>query len=143
AKGILTGAPAADQAPTVPSVYGDAPLDERARAWLDINCAHCHKADGGASNSGLFLGWLEKDPRGGGVHKGPAAAGKASGDDFFVIEPGAPDQSILVHRIEATEPGIRMPELGRTVVDERGVKLIRDWIASMPPVKGDAKTDSR
>lgn len=133
ARGILTGAPAADQAPTVPAVFGDAALDERARAWLDINCAHCHKADGGASNSGLYLGWRETDPRGWGVHKRPTAAGRASGENFYVIEPGAPDKSILVHRIESTEPGVLMPELGRTVVDERGLQLIRDWIAAMPP----------
>jgi hypothetical protein len=27
-----------------------------------------------------------------------------------------------------------MPELGRTIVDPKGVELIRAWIASMPPV---------
>jgi hypothetical protein len=28
-----------------------------------------------------------------------------------------------------------MPELGRTVNDERGIALIRDWIASLPPAQ--------
>ncbi len=129
-RGILAGAPEAP--PTVPAVYGDAPLEQRARAWLDINCAHCHKADGGASNSGLFLGWDETDPTGWGVHKRPTAAGRGSGDNLFVIEPGHPEQSILVYRLESTEPGVAMPELGRTVVDRDSAKLIRDWIAAMP-----------
>lgn len=129
-RGLLTGAPA--DAPAAPAVYGDAPLEDRARAWLDINCAHCHKAAGGASNSGLFLAWNETDPTGWGVHKRPTAAGRGSGDDLFVIEPGHPDQSILVHRIESTEPGVLMPELGRTVVDEKAVALIRQWISQMP-----------
>lgn len=130
ARGILANAPA--DAPAAPAAFGDAPLEDRARAWLDINCAHCHKADGGASNSGLFLAWDETDPTGWGVHKRPTAAGRGSGDNLFVIEPGAPEQSILVHRLESTEPGVLMPELGRTVLDAKGLELIRDWIASMP-----------
>ncbi len=132
-RGILTGAPA--DAPAAPAVYGDAPLGDRARAWLDINCAHCHKAGGGASNSGLFLAWNETDPTGWGVHKRPTAAGRGAGQHLFVIEPGHPESSIVVHRIESTEPGVLMPELGRTVVDEKGVALIREWIAAMPPVQ--------
>jgi uncharacterized repeat protein (TIGR03806 family) len=130
-RGLLIGAPA--DAPAAPAVYGDAPLGDRARAWLDINCAHCHKAGGGASNSGLFLAWNEIEPTGWGVRKRPTAAGHAAGDNFFVIEPGHPDQSILVYRIASTEPGVLMPELGRTVVDEKGLALIREWIAAMPP----------
>ncbi len=129
-RGILAGAPATP--PAVPYAYSDAPLGDRARAWLDINCAHCHTAKGSASNSGLFLDWHEADPEGWGIHKRPTAAGHAAGDNFFVIEPGHPDQSILVYRIESTKPGELMPELGRTVVDEKGLALIRDWVASMP-----------
>lgn len=132
ARGILLDAPAPDKASSVPAAFGDAPLDQRARAWLDINCAHCHKADGGASNSGLYLGWTETDPQGWGVRKRPVAAGRGAGENYFVIEPGHPDQSILVHRMESTEPGVLMPELGRTVRDERAIKLVSDWIAAMP-----------
>jgi uncharacterized repeat protein (TIGR03806 family) len=131
-RGILAGAPA--DPPTVTAAFGEGALEDRARAWLDINCAHCHKADGGASNSGLFLGWNETNPTGWGVRKRPTAAGRGSGDNLFVIEPGHPELSILVHRTESTEPGVLMPELGRTVVDRQGLKLIRDWIASMPPL---------
>jgi uncharacterized repeat protein (TIGR03806 family) len=132
AKGILTGAPAPDAAPHVPPAFdASADIGLRARAYLDINCAHCHKADGGASNSGLFLGWNETSPRGWGVHKRPTAAGKATGNNFYVIEPGHPDQSIMVSRMEATEPGMRMPELSRSTVDEKGVALIREWISGL------------
>jgi hypothetical protein len=37
-----------------------------------------------------------------------------------------------VYRIESTEPEIRMPELGRNLVDAEGVALIREWIAQLP-----------
>jgi uncharacterized repeat protein (TIGR03806 family) len=129
-RGILSGAPAAPAA--VPAVFGDGPLDTRARAWLDINCAHCHRTGGSASNSGLLLDWNETDPRGWGVMKRPIAAGNGAGEHLFVIVPGKPDESILTYRIETTEPGILMPELGRTVVDHRGLDLIRKWIGEMP-----------
>ncbi len=104
-RGLLIGAPA--DAPAAPAVYGDAPLGERARAWLDINCAHCHKAGGGASNSGLFLAWNETDPAGWGVRKRPTAAGHAVG----TILPSSSSLAIPSSRSSSTaspstEPGV-------------------------------------
>jgi hypothetical protein len=61
-----------------------APLDARARAWLDVNCAHCHRREGPASNSGLFLTWGEQDPVALGIAKRPVAAGRGSGDRTHV-----------------------------------------------------------
>lgn len=131
ARGILSGVPKDPE--IVPAIADlSAPLEGRARAYLDINCAHCHKATGSASNSGLFLDWHETDPTGWGVHKRPTAAGRGAGDNMFVIEPGEPAESILVHRMESTEAGVMMPELARTVLDEPGIALIREWIASLP-----------
>ncbi|MEZ5937725.1 MAG: SO2930 family diheme c-type cytochrome [Hyphomonadaceae bacterium] len=140
ARGLLTGAPA-DPAdiPSVPDYLdASAPLEPRARAWLDINCAHCHSSGGGASNSGLFLRYTETNPTGWGVRKRPVAAGRGAGDNSFVIEPGHPEQSILVYRLESTEPGVVMPELGRTTVQPESLDLIRRWIASMPADHGGA-----
>lgn len=108
-----------------------APLDARARAWLDINCAHCHKADGSASNSGLWLSATEESGARIGVGKHPVAAGRGSGGLAQVIVPGDPDASILVHRMASTEPGVAMPELGRSVSDPESLALIREWIAAM------------
>ena len=108
-----------------------APLAERARAYLDINCAHCHKADGSASNSGLWLDWTEQSPVKLGIGKHPTAAGRGSGEYIYVIAAGAPDESILVHRMASSEPGVAMPELGRTRVDSAGVDAVRAWIEDM------------
>jgi hypothetical protein len=63
--------------------------------------------------------------------KRPVAAGKGSGDRQFDILPGDPDGSILPYRVESTEPGVMMPELGRHIADPEAVALLRDWIASM------------
>ncbi|MCE7054942.1 hypothetical protein LZF95_09680 [Algoriphagus sp. AGSA1] len=107
------------------------PLDERAMAYLDINCSHCHSAAGPASTSGLFLTYDESDPRKLGVSKIPVAAGNGAGTYDFDIVPGNADKSIIPHRMNSTEVGIAMPELGRTTVHTEGVQLIKDWINGM------------
>ena len=132
ALGLLAGAPPAADAPAIPDYLDTAqPLDARARAWLDVNCAHCHRAEGPASNSGLFLTWGEKEPVRYGVSKRPVAAGKGSGGRQFDIVPGDPDASILIYRVDSVEPGVMMPELGRHLPDPAAVALLREWIAAM------------
>lgn len=106
-------------------------LDERARAWLEINCAHCHNPGGHARNSGLDLMASQTRPFDYGVFKPPVAAGRGSGGLRYDIVPGEPDQSILVYRIASTHPDVMMPELGKRLVHEEGVTLIREWVASL------------
>ncbi len=106
-------------------------LNARARAWLEINCAHCHRPEGPAKTSGLHLLANVTDQIALGVGKAPIAAGKGSGGLLYGIVPGKPHQSILQYRIESTHPGIMMPELGRTIVHEEGVALVRQWITDM------------
>ena len=130
--GLLAGAPAPEAAPALPA-WDDAaaPLDARARGYLDVNCAHCHRREGPANTSGLFLTYGEDEPVAWGLNKRPVAAGRGSGGLAFDIAPGAPDRSILVYRMEALEPDIMMPELGRTIPHPEGIALIREWIAAM------------
>lgn len=109
-----------------------APVEDRARAYLEINCAHCHNPAGAASNSGLFLDWRQREPGALGILKRPVAAGRGSGDRDFAVQPGASDASILIYRMESTDPGIAMPELGRATVHREGVALVRAWIDGMP-----------
>ena len=106
-------------------------LNDRARAYLDVNCAHCHNSKGPANTSGLFLEYNEKDLKKLGVFKPPIAAGRGSGSLDFNIVPGKPDKSIFIFRMESTDPGILMPESGRKMVHKEGVALIRDWILSL------------
>ena len=109
-----------------------APLNDRATAYLETNCAHCHNAAGAASNSGLFFDWHQPDATARGIGKHPVAAGRGSGGRLFDIDPGKPDDSILLFRMTSTEPGIAMPELGRSLPHAEALAMLRDWIAGMP-----------
>jgi uncharacterized repeat protein (TIGR03806 family) len=130
--GLLTGAPAPAATPRTPRWDDPAePLADRARAYLDANCAHCHNLRAAASNSGLSLTLEETNPTAMGVGKHPVAAGRGSGDLAVGIDPGHPDASILAYRMASTEPGVMMPELGRSITHEEGLALVRAWIAGM------------
>lgn len=131
AAGLIDTAPA--EAPRVPNENdpADGALTARARAYLDVNCAHCHNPDGPAHTSGLDLRWNAAPAFAWGVNKRPVAAGRGSAGMEFAIAPGHPESSFLLYRIESTDPGVMMPELGRQRVDTRAIALMRDWITGM------------
>ncbi len=130
--GLVTGLPELADIPRS-VVWNDdtASVAERARAYLDINCAHCHNENGPADTSGLFLEpTTEVGPRLG-VCKPPVAAGTGTGDRRVGISPGHPEDSIFVFRMTTTDPGAMMPELGRGLIHQDGVDIISEWIASL------------
>lgn len=131
--GILQGLTDASQAPRAP-VWNDpasGSLEDRARTWLEINCAHCHKPEGPAKTSGLFLSINEHDPTKMGILKTPVAAGRGAANLQYDIVPGHPEKSILVYRMESTDPGIMMPELSRKLTHKEGLELVKQWIKGM------------
>lgn len=133
-KGILAGLP--EDHSSIPSLPKwedpeDGTIASRARAWLDINCAHCHNPHGPASTSGFFLDIHQDDPSVWGVYKTPVAAGRGSGGLKYDIHPGKPQSSILVYRIGSTDPGVMMPEVGRSLVHKEGLAVVKQWIAEM------------
>ncbi len=131
--GILQGLPRIEGVPKLP-VWNDektGDLSSRARAWLEINCAHCHRDEGPAKNTGLNLLASETNPYRFGINKLPVAAGRGSAGLKYSIVRGAPDESILYHRISSLDPGIMMPELGRKLQHKEGLELIRQWISSL------------
>ena len=107
------------------------PIEDRARSYLDANCAHCHRRGGSASSSGFYLDLEEKVPITLGIKKRPVAAGRGSGNFKYIIEPGNAKESILLFRMMSTDPGIMMPELGRSMVHHEGLDLIKEWILSL------------
>jgi uncharacterized repeat protein (TIGR03806 family) len=132
ADGMLDRLP--PDAPHVP-VWNDpisGSLNDRARAYLDINCGHCHNRAGPANTSGLWLNWQQPDGPNLGIGKRPTAAGRGSGNLDFAVAPGEADKSIMLYRMQSLDPGVAMPELGRNSVHKEGVALLRAWINAMP-----------
>lgn len=107
------------------------PLPERARAYLDVNCGHCHSQSGPASTSGLYYNAEEDRPFHLGVWKSPVAAGMGGGGLKFDILPGQSKASIVTYRMNSTHPGVMMPEMGRVTIHQEGVELIARWIDSL------------
>lgn len=142
-RGLLDGLPPPDTLPRltrwdVPGDSGhrpDSPEDihARARAYLEINCAHCHQPQGGGSNSALYLDSLRPVNRQYGICKKPVAAGRGSGGLSFDIVPGKAADSILAFRLASSEPGVRMPPIARSVTHGEAVDLIARWIDTVLP----------
>lgn len=130
-EGVLTGVEGEVPVAARWSEPASATLAERVRAYLDINCAHCHNSAGAADTSGLHLNIEAPLDRNFGVCKSPTAVGQGSGDRLYDIHPGKPDESIMIFRMDHTDPAIAMPELGRSTVHAEGVSLISEWITSL------------
>ncbi len=132
--GMLKGMPALADVPLLPkwndSIHFN--IDQRARAYLDVNCAHCHIKGGDADNTGLFLEYEQSTPNHLGILKSPISAGAGAGGLNYDILPGDAAHSILAYRMNSTEPGTAMPELARTLIHKEGVALIREWINQLP-----------
>ena len=132
-QGVLAGLPDdLDSIDTVPDWEDTAAdLQNRAKGYLDANCAHCHSPGGFASNSGLFLEYWREVDTSYGICKTPVAAGAGSGGLRFDIVPGNADQSITSYRMDSNQPDVRMPEIGRTLIHDEGVALVREWVNSL------------
>jgi uncharacterized repeat protein (TIGR03806 family) len=111
--------------------YEDAsqPLEARARAYLHANCSHCHRKWGGGNAAFQVLQTLDlKDT---GTIDTKPGQGTFGLEDPRILVPGDPGRSLLLHRMKILGLG-RMPHVASLVVDEKGVKLIEDWIKGLP-----------
>ncbi len=132
--GVFDGPlPPVQDLPRFSDPFGPDPLEARARSYLHANCSHCHRPGGDAAQAGLDFTAFDPDPLPAklGVCKEPAAAGPGTGGREYDVVPGAPDESILVYRMESTDPEIRMPELPIRIPHAEGVALVRAWIAGL------------
>jgi uncharacterized repeat protein (TIGR03806 family) len=105
------------------------PLDQRARSYLHANCSHCHMKWGGGNAEFQLLATLPlKDT-------GTIGVRPAHGDfdlkEPGVLAPGQPERSMVLHRMKLLGLG-RMPHVASSVVDDKAVQLIHDWIQQLP-----------
>jgi mono/diheme cytochrome c family protein len=91
---------------TVPDYHDESlPLEQRARAYLDINCAHCHNEKGTSSYENMFYAY-----------------------DLPFEETNIEQrkEDIVRNLVEGS-----MPQIGTSVIDEEGVALIEAYINSL------------
>ena len=109
------------------------PLDLRARSYVDINCAHCHRDGGHCNYRPMRYAFNEtyNNNRNMGVcvdtqdmQDFPPALSK-------IVTPGNIERSMMYYRLNTEDESYRMPLHGRTIIHTEGVELIRDWINSL------------
>lgn len=103
-------------------------LAARARAYLHLNCAHCHCRGGGGTAA--FDARMELA-----LEKTLLVGSRPTQGTFGIHSPqvvcgGDPTRSVLYYRMAKLGRG-RMPHFGSHVVDEKGLALIGEWIESL------------
>jgi len=98
------------------------------RAYLDVNCAGCHRPMG----PGGVAFDLRAEATPDAFCDLPASIYvPGMNTDLKIVAPGAPERSALLQRMESTDPQRRMPPLASHLVDAAAVAVIRTWIAGM------------
>lgn len=105
-------------------------LELRARSYIDMNCAHCHRDGGHCDYTPQRFNFSNTNMQSFGVCLTPLFN---IPNNPFVIYAGDADHSELIYRISTNQASEMMPLIGRTVIHTEGVQLIRDWINSLPP----------
>lgn len=102
-----------------------ASLEDRARAYLDVNCALCHKpgafgmAGGSQADLDYHRSFREAFP------EVSAPNGKP-----WVVK-GLPEKSRLIQRMQARHSKEQMPPLATNIPDTQAIELISRWIQSL------------
>lgn len=106
-----------------------APIAERSRSYLAVNCANCHQPGGlspttwnlrpeiALEQTGLINGVV--------INHGGNTARR-------IIAPGDAAHSQILTRMTAREGFLRMPLVGTRETDTRAVDLLKQWIMSLP-----------
>lgn len=111
------------------SAASPADIEQRLRAYLEVNCQHCHNDRGAASNTGYYLDHFRPVNASYGICKKPTATGGGSCGHQHVVVPGSSATSIVTCRMEAENDPLRlMPPIARSVAHDEAVALIRQWI---------------
>jgi len=102
-------------------------VEDRARSYLDANCAQCHRPGGVAGNfDARYDTPLSKQN----LIDGPVLIDFGI-DRARVVAPRDPWRSILLNRVETSDQ-TKMPPLAHDVLDRHGAQILREWIASLP-----------
>jgi len=102
-------------------------LEDRARSYLDANCAQCHRPGGTVAYfDARYTTPLDHQ----GIVDGPVLIDEGI-DHPRVVAPHDIWRSIAYMRVDTLDD-IKMPPLARETIDAKGVALLRAWIESLP-----------
>jgi hypothetical protein len=104
-------------------------LELRARSYIDMNCAHCHRDGGHCDYVPQRFNFSNTNLSTFGVCLTPLFSVQ---DHPFIINAGDAEHSVMVYRMNTNEESQMMPIIGRTTIHTEGVQLIKDWINSLP-----------
>lgn len=131
---VPAGAPAAGSLPALASIADtSATIEDRARDYLHANCAFCHRP-GGPTFTPLDLRFETSLHSAGICNQLPTIDDLAAliPADPRIFAPGAPDRSVLWHRMYTTDKAIRMPPIARSLTDTAAASVISTWITATP-----------
>jgi uncharacterized repeat protein (TIGR03806 family) len=103
-------------------------LADRARSYLDANCAQCHRPRGTVA---YFDARYDTPLAQQNLVDGPVLIDERIDNSPRIIKPNDIWRSILFLRTDTTE-AFKMPPLARNTVDGQGMQLLRQWIESLP-----------
>ena len=111
-------------------------LDQRAKSYLDINCANCHIDGGQGDYRSIRLGYtntLNNDENAGVCVDGDTPI-PVGGGTFItkLIAPEDSEKSIIYYRMSVTgDEAYKMPQFGQSLVHTEALALMEDWINSI------------
>ncbi len=103
-------------------------VESRSRAWLDVNCAMCHRPDG-PGNAKIDLRYETPLDAAHLLNVQPAQ-GMLGISQGLLIAPGDAERSLLLQRVKTLGQG-RMPNLATNQIDNAAVQLLKQWITEM------------
>jgi uncharacterized repeat protein (TIGR03806 family) len=107
----------------------DASVEDRARAYLEVNCAGCHQPDGDGGRSTMDLR-MTTPLANMDICEVPPVVDSLGIPNASLLNPGNPANSILYLRM--SQRGVfQMPPLGSNLVDPAASAIVFDWILSL------------
>jgi len=132
--------PLEKELPKIPNPHDESVnINDRARAYLHVNCSHCHLRGGGGT-AAIEIQYDRPLDKTNLLNARPTQ-GTFGMHAAQVLATGDPYRSVLYYRMAKLGRG-RMPYFGSSIVDEKGLKLIHDWIGQLEMPDGQAPSKS-